>query len=186
MYSDIVKYVQNNHIKTLGITGGAGVGKTSLSNRLGGFVIHVDDFFIGNSKHRSWLLNKKVGDRLVDAQDQYNWWNWDLCEQKIHKALSYNNLVIVEGALLGPPSIPKLMDKILYLDASTESRRERLWKRDYLKRTPEQFEERFNITNQSEKNYYEGLFSAFQDKILVLDDLLEFSYLKRPIHEYSN
>lgn len=99
------------HIKQwgiVGITGGAGAGKSTLAQSLardGGFVVYSSDYrFFGDSKYRENLLKNKLGDdaRLnlasyIDACNQFNWWNWDAIYQDLVDLIN-NKTVVIEGA----------------------------------------------------------------------------------------
>lgn len=92
----------------IGITGGAGAGKTTLCNELvhilagmkiNACVYHMDWRMIGSSDDRRELLNRKAvtTDGALDGWNQYNWWNWQAVENDI-KALASGKSISVDVA----------------------------------------------------------------------------------------
>lgn len=84
MIEDIKTYINNSNFKLIGIVGGAGAGKSTLTNALGLeeniLSYSADHKFIGDSAFRKDLLlqkSKKSLESYIDACNQYNWWDWD-------------------------------------------------------------------------------------------------------------
>lgn len=89
----------------VGITGPAGSGKSTLSDRIheqipDSVVYHIDQRFIGDSQYRKELLSRKSkGDiyEYLDTCNQFNWWDWDAVSCDI-ESLSSGRVVTVPSA----------------------------------------------------------------------------------------
>lgn len=157
-----------------GVLGGAGSGKSTYCRSLKAEnpllnIIHVDDFFIGDSQYRKRLLEEKQQTNLSslkDACNQFNWWDWPMVFREIENSLSA--VTIVEGAMLGPGYILKLFKIIYVLDESPEIRLKRLIERDGKKRSITEICARFLITEYSEDVYYKNLDQETIEKMIVL------------------
>lgn len=156
-----------------GLMAPAGSGKTTraqeIKDMFGYEVIHVDDFFIGDSLYRKELLRNKqevsVLD-LTDACNQVNWWDWD----KLHRAMSFvpTKPVIVEGAILGPTFILNKLDSIYFFTIDPVKRFNNVLYRDGHKRTMNEICARFLVTEYSEGIYYKRLFNARETRTKII------------------
>jgi uridine kinase len=178
MITDIRKFIQSGNFGVVGITGGAGSGKTTLTKFLDLPTYHVDDAFFGDSEYRTKLLKEKNSnlDTFLDSCNMYNWWDWELVEATILERRKTEKPLLVEGALLGGDSILRLFDIIIFLYESQESRFNRLLERDWHKRPFYQAVRRFLITEYSEGIYYRSLFSRWGNKIVYIDSNYNFMY----------
>lgn len=160
----------------VGITGGAGSGKTTLTNRLGFDTYHIDTAFFGDSAYRRWVLENKSKtlDSFIDSCNMYNWWNWDAVESSILNERPICETYIVEGALLGTEWLLNEMELIIFLYDSPQNRFNKLLLRDGHKRGFHELLERFMITEYSESKYYNYVFSNFWNKIVVIDTNYNF------------
>jgi uridine kinase len=158
----------------------------------------IDYRFIGDSLDRLALLNRKQARSTADFQDsanQFNWWDWsainhDLAELTFGKEVVLespydrasgkkgNPLVIlsakkilVEGALLGPPSLVEKLTKIFFLVTPQSVRFNRIMEKDAGRRSFNEILARFLITEYSENMYYKHLFSWAEDKLVFIDAL---------------
>ncbi len=152
-----------------GLMGGAGSGKSTetklLARRFGYHVIHADDFFIGDSEFRKDLLKKKQEagiPSLIDACNQFNWWDWGALYREIENSMG--RVTIVEGAILGPAYILNLFKKIFIVDERADIRLKRLLDRDGAKRSVSEICARFLITEYSEGIYYAAMDKETLDK----------------------
>lgn len=199
---DIYEIIKNQ-TGVVAITGAAGSGKTTLCKYLckniDNSISYSADFaFIGDSQYRKELLNQKQKyslDHLIDACNQYNWWNWEQIENTINKFInegklenskvydrdtgkmvSYDNssenntLLIYEGAILGSDAILNKINKIFFLNCSSKDRLKRLIEKDNNRRSVQEIAARFLITEYSEILYYKYLFEHYDDKITVIDN----------------
>lgn len=172
---DLRKYIlSNKDIKIVGITGGAGAGKTSLAKFLGFPTFHLDDYFIGDSSYRNKLLFSKGSasfPEYVDMCNMYNWWNWESAEKDLSN-VDFPQWV-VEGALLGTEYMLSKMDLIIHLHVDAKTRFYRLLERDSHKRDFHTALDRFMITEYSETIYYKAMYNLFAYKIVTVDENLE-------------
>ncbi len=203
MIEDIYLYIENSPAKIIGITGNAGAGKSSLAKYITtkstSYLQYSSDYkFIGDSKFRKELLERKAKDSIasyIDACNQYNWWNWeeiytDLQKLKKHDSVTlkskYNRdvgkteegiilnnnkdkKILYEGALLGDNRILNLIDVLFFITTEPEIRLKRIIEKDKERRTLNDICSRFLITEYSENLYYESLFKTFKKPIFVLD-----------------
>lgn len=179
MINDIYAFIKRNNFGVVGITGGAGSGKSYLTQELGFQSYSLDSSFIGDSEFRKSLLEKKQGasfQDFLDAANQYNWWDWDKIEVDIKQRMIESRPLIVEGAILGSPSILELYDAIIFIKADGGLRFDRLVKRDGHKRTYKELIDRWKITNQSEENHYATLFRDYPEKLYLVDSDYDFLY----------
>lgn len=156
-----------------GLMAPAGAGKTTkaqeLKEKFGYDIIHVDDYFIGDSLYRKELLANKQEISILDFKDacnQINWWNWD----KLHRAMSYvpTKPVIVEGAILGPGFIINRLESIYFFTIETMRRFHNILCRDNHKRTINEICARFLITEYSEGLYYRRLFNSRDTRTKII------------------
>lgn len=177
MIEDVSNFIVNNNLAIVGITGGAGSGKSFLTHRLGFPFYSIDAAFIGDSEFRRQLLSKKERsyEEYLDAINQYNWWNWDLAESHVRGLMANNYPLIVEGAFLGNPSLLELYGAIIFIQTDERLRFNRLVKRDGHKRTYDEMIARWDITNSSEATYYGMLFQNYADKIYIVDSDYDFT-----------
>jgi len=168
-----------------------------LVAELGCAVYHVDWRFLGNSEERLQLLRQKQSvsiESLLDAVNQFNWWDWDavskdLClltkgqtiqitspyERALGIKLSKNQVVqpkgiiVVEGALLGPPPILQLFSQIFCLSIPDEDRLMAMLAKDRSRRTTTEIVARFLITQYSEDLYYSNLYKWYGDRTVWID-----------------
>lgn len=172
MIKDVRQFIQNNNFAIVGITGGAGSGKSYLARHLGFATFSIDSGFIGDSDFRKQLLQSKrqVSQQdYLDAINQYNWWNWDKIESDIRVMMRENYPLVVEGAFLGNPSILELFGAIIFIQTDDSVRFNRLVKRDGHKRTYNELMDRWQITGQSETAYYTMLFNVYPEKVYIVD-----------------
>ena len=179
--NQIVSFIENGAKKLVGITGGAGSGKSTLTAELAAAMdlptFHIDSAFIGDSTYRKTLMRKKAErseESLLDMEEQYNWWDWDLVESRVGILKKYSKSSLVEGAIFGPPAVVNMFDVILFLDIPERIRLARLLDRDSFKRTEEEIFSRFVLTNKSEQKYYEFLFKNFKSKIYRINEEYKF------------
>lgn len=168
-----------------------------LVAELGCAVYHVDWRFLGNSEERLQLLRKKQSvsmESLLDAVNQFNWWDWeavgkDLClltkGQTVHIASPYeralgiklpkeqvvqpNGIIVVEGALLGPPPVLQFFSQIFCLSIPDEDRLLAMLVKDRIRRTTTEIVARFLITQYSEGLYYSNLYKWYGDRTVWID-----------------
>lgn len=196
---DINNYIKYNKFKIVGITGNAASGKTTLVNKLakyGNYAPYSVDYrFIGDSEFRKQLLDFKSENisAYIDACNQYNWWNWDRVHEDIESFFEIGavdlvnaydrnsgnlsvtqtivgDTLLIEGAILGPLSILKYINWIIYVGVSERKRLIRLLDKDIHKRSTTEIAARFLITEYSENLYYKNVLSKHYDKILFIDD----------------
>lgn len=178
MIKDIRQFIQSNNLAVVGITGGAGSGKSYLARHLGFPAYSIDSAFIGDSNFRRQLLQQKKQmsqQDYLDAINQYNWWDWDKIESDIMSLMRDNYPLIVEGAFLGNPSLLELYGAIIFIQTEDGVRFNRIVKRDGHKRTYNELVNRWQITNQSESAYYTMLFNEYPEKIYVVDNDYDFT-----------
>tara|TARA_E500000178_G_scaffold294410_1_gene299740 strand:+ start:112 stop:807 length:696 start_codon:yes stop_codon:yes gene_type:complete len=87
-----------------GLIGGAGVGKSTLANKLKeklNYEVYSSDYrFIGDSLFRKQLLYKKQNkniDTYIDAINQFNWWDWVSIERDL-ELLRQRKSVLIKNA----------------------------------------------------------------------------------------
>jgi uridine kinase len=198
--TDIESFLKTSKFKTIGITGNAGAGKTTLAHSLDNshfFTYSTDYRFIGDGVYRKKLLEAKLTkslDSYIDACNQYNWWNWDaiytdLQELKAGRQISmpscYNRdegetgiatlyaegrKIICEGALFGPIVILNQLEHIVFVYVPPKTRLNRLLKKDIDRRSVNEIIARFMITEYSEAIYYRFMFEHCADKITLVDE----------------
>lgn len=198
---DIYEILKNQK-GIIAITGAAGSGKTTLCNKLyqtfNSCAKYSADFaFIGDSQYRKNLLDQKQKysiDHLIDACNQFNWWNWEQVENvintfivdgslsssevynrdtgkmELNDALEKKDLLIYEGAILGPDVILNKINKIFFLTCSPEIRLQRLLNKDIDRRNIQEIAARFLITEYSETIYYKYLFEHYNSKITIINE----------------
>lgn len=179
MIKDVRQFIQNGNFAIVGITGGAGAGKSHLAKHLGFSTYSIDSGFIGNSDFRRKLLQSKKQisqEEYLDAINQYNWWDWDKIESDIRMLMRDNYPLVVEGAFLGNPALLELYGAIIFVETDSNLRFNRLVKRDGHKRTYNELMDRWQITGQSEHAYYSMLFATYPEKVYVVDSDYDFIY----------
>jgi uridine kinase len=199
----------NNKEGIFSIIGPAGSGKTTLakaiSKELKNCSIYSTDFsFIGNSLERKAMLEEKQKrslEHLVDACNQFNWWDWEEIEFVIEnfkknkdfnkqiydrdsgnfeeKYFDFENkkILIIEGAIIGTDKIIKNLSNIFYIKSDPKKRLERLILKDIERRTINEIIARFLITEYSENIFYEKLFNNYKEKIIIIEENGNFSNL---------
>lgn len=187
----------------IGVTGNAGAGKTSFSKSLdcNKFVKYSIDWrFVGDSVFRKELLSAKAKNSIhsyIDACNQFNWWDWDLVYKDIVDLISGNEIVfgaydrdtgrysnvaierlnkkiVVEGALLGPESMIKMFDAIIFVYSPAKVRLSRILDKDAGRRSLGEIVARFLITEYSESIYYRQLLNSYSDKVFFVDNAGSF------------
>lgn len=181
------------------LTGGAGSGKTTLSEGLSkhGITVYSMDWrFIGDSDYRRHLLASKrivSFDSYVDACNQFNWWNWNQIIEDCTKlmngeSLTFNSYdrnstvpsydittlaptdkILLEGAIPGPLQLINAFNRIFMLCTPVEERIMRLLKKDQGRRNPIEVIQRFLITEYSERAAYSSLNRCAGRKIRCVD-----------------
>lgn len=158
------------------ITGGAGAGKTGMMQLLkitlaekNYTIISLDDYFIGDSEYRKLLLKSKESnwEDFIDACNQYNWWNWDKILEVLRETHKKCDLILVDGAILGP-LIP-FIDFIYFLKTDSLTRFNRLTLRDGKKRSFEELIHRFLITEYSENLYIKNYLLKVKHKLGIMN-----------------
>lgn len=156
----------------------------------------IDFRFIGDSMDRLALLTRKQARSVADYQDsanQFNWWDWsavndDLteltCGKEVVLTAPYDRAsgkkgmemsippaikILVEGALLGPPSLVEKFVKIFFLVTPQNVRFNRILEKDISRRSFNEILARFLITEYSENMYYRNLFSWAGDRLVFID-----------------
>lgn len=197
---DIIE-ILNNKKGITAITGAAGSGKTTMASliqqKLSDCVKYSADFaFIGDSKYRKNLLDRKQFysiEYLIDACNQFNWWDWEKIEKVLNefklnntigfgevydrdtgefktiKSSDTKDLLIYEGSILGPDSIINKIDRIFFLQCDPQIRLQRLLIKDSKRRSPQEIAARFLITEYSEAVFYKHLFKNYKDKITAIN-----------------
>lgn len=174
---EITSFIENGVARVIGITGGAGSGKTTLCEKLNYPTYHIDSDFIGDSKYRKELLatkKERSEEAWIDIQQQYNWWNWEEVEHEIKLMMLIHDKFLVEGAIFGPPAVVNLLDVIILLEVSPKTRFDRLFNRDSHKRSLTELINRFDITSRSEHEYYRFLIENYYNKIRMVNEEYRF------------
>lgn len=161
-------------------------------------IYSADTRFIGDSQARKALLDYKNSrglDAYTDAANQFNWWDWDAIytdlellkmQQDVVVAAPYNRDTgkheddtvisgaapyrLYEGAILGPPLVLNLLDKIFFLYTDPKERLNRLLDKDCGRRTFNEILARFLITEYSESHSYDMVFRWYRDKIITVGE----------------
>lgn len=187
MLQEIRQFLNNSQYRGIGITGGAGSGKTFLTKCLMLPSFSLDSDFIGDSSYRKNLLENKFFksyESYLDACNMYNWWNWDKVEEHFESTLeSHGRRAVLEGAILGPDSIIRKLDVILFLNIPAEQRFARLREREGSKRTFNESMHRFLITEFSENLYYAKLLNDYSGDMFFLDS--DYNFTRRYKVEYN-
>ncbi len=183
-----------------GITGPAGSGKTFAAKAVaaaGGAALYSTDLrFIGDSRERRELLERKQARSVTDYSDsanQYNWWDWasiqrDVGELAAGRAVTLDapydresgkqsdalqiapaRTLILEGAILGPPQLVDRLRRIFFICTPAKLRFDRLLQKDSGRRSFNDILARFLITEYSETIYYQNLFSWARERITFID-----------------
>lgn len=175
------KYLVNNNFKFVGIIGGAGSGKSTLSKKLGFTTVHVDNYFMGDSSYRKNLIDNKSKsmDGTLATLNMWNWWDWEKLdadvETLIKQSAKFTAPVLVEGAIIGSDRVLSLLDKIVYVSVDSKTRFLRLLDRDSHKRDFMESMHRFLVTEFSENLYYKYLSDNFSNKIITVDENFGFN-----------
>lgn len=163
--------------------------------------LYSADFrFIGDSDERRVLLNRKQAKSVADYQDaanQFNWWDWAAIDRDIRNLMSgtgvvvdapYDrksgkqtdpiriapaNIVLLEGAILGPPQLIDRFTRIFFMHTPQETRFERVLAKDRARRSFSEVLARFLITEYSETIYYRNLFSWAGEKMVFVDGVTD-------------
>lgn len=159
--------------------------------------LYSTDFrFIGDSDERRVLLNRKQARSVADYQDaanQFNWWDWSAIDRDMRELMvgsgivvdspydrksgkqgepikiGPSNVVLLEGAILGPPQLIDKFTRIFFLHTPQEVRFERILAKDRARRSFSEVLARFLITEYSETIYYRNLFSWAGEKMVFVD-----------------
>ena len=196
---DVDVFLSGSDWSCIGVTGNAGAGKTSLSSSLNSFDFvkySIDWRFIGDSAFRKELLKAKANNSInsyIDACNQFNWWDWDQVCRDLAGLMSgseiffnaydrdtggysdigikrLNKKVVVEGALLGPESMIKMFDAIVFVYSPAQTRLARILGKDAGRRSVGEIVARFLITEYSESIYYRQLLMNYSDKVFFVND----------------
>lgn len=182
------------------VTGPAGSGKTFTAGNLAAlhdYALYSADFrFIGDSRERRELLERKQARSVEDYKDsanQFNWWDWAAIYRDLGDLANGNSvvleapydrktggktepasirparIVLFEGALLGPPQLVDKFSKIFFMCTPQKIRFERIMEKDRNRRGFSEILARFLITEYSETTYYKNLFSWAHDKLIFVD-----------------
>lgn len=171
---------------------------SALAVECGATLYSIDCRFIGDSAERRLLLERKQLRSLHDYQDsvnQFNWWDWAAIQRDLDDlargrgvvieapydrttgmrlgplSLMPAPMVLVEGALLGPPDLVGRFCKILFLCAPARVRFERILDKDGSRRSFNEILARFLVTEYSEALYYRNLFDWAANKLAFLDSI---------------
>ena len=167
-----------------------------VGRALGAAVYSLDLRFIGDSADRRTLLAKKQTSSLADYQDsanQFNWWDWAAVEGDLRDlgggarvtidaaydrdtgstsravTVDASAVVVVEGAILGPPHLVRRFERIFFLVTPADTRLRRILGKDLGRRSFNEVLARALITEYSETVHYRALFAWARDRIVFLD-----------------
>jgi uridine kinase len=175
---NVFNFINSKSSGFYAILGKAGSGKSTLSLKIANNsnirIVHLDDFFIGDSLFRKELLENKLSESLdeyIDACNQFSWWDWNRVYEILKLEKNTGKITVFEGAFLGPQLIWPLFDNIFLIDISDEIRFKRLIDRDLEKRGCNEFTQRFLITQYSETIHYSDIFkSEYLSKLITQID----------------
>ena len=199
-YSFVSSAIFKDNRQLYAVTGPAGSGKTFATEKLAelhDYTVYSADFrFIGDSKDRRELLERKQAKSAADYKDsanQFNWWDWSAIYRDIRSLMSGGSVIIkapydrqtgknfgeieirpkkviiFEGAILGPPQLVEKFSKIFFMCTQQTVRFERIMQKDLNRRSFSETLARFLITEYSETLYYKNLFLWGKNKLTYLD-----------------
>jgi uridine kinase len=168
-----------------------------VARNIGCPVYSIDFRFIGDSDKRRSLMTRKQARSISDFRDsvnQFNWWDWDAIESDLGELAAgrevtiegaydrasgkseeqrlvkpVGGILLVEGALLGPPHLVARLKRIFFMCTSPQLRFERILAKDQGRRSFNEILARSLITEYSETLHYRNLFAESRDRIVFLN-----------------